>query len=88
MNSLPVVETDGALRGRVRAENAIGEGTVGEHVERIEAFVDREDSLDTALARSLLTEEGWVAVITGEHFLGTLTPAAIHRALRASLHQS
>jgi osmoprotectant transport system ATP-binding protein len=88
MNSLPVVDTEGALRGRIRAENAVGEGTVGEHVERIEAFVDREDSLDTALARSLLTEEGWVAVITGEHFLGTLTPAAIHRALRASLHQS
>ena len=87
MLSLPVVDGSGALCGRLRAENAAAEGTVGEHVERVEAFVDTEDSLDTALARSLLTEEGWVAVITGEHFLGTLTPAAIHRALRASLHQ-
>jgi osmoprotectant transport system ATP-binding protein len=88
MISLPVVAANGALRGRLRAENAAGEGTVGEHIDRVEAFVDEEDSLDTALGRSLLTEEGWVAVITGDHFLGTLTPAAIHRALRASLHNS
>jgi osmoprotectant transport system ATP-binding protein len=88
LDSLPVVDSDGSLRGRVRAQDMEQEGTVGEHVVRVEAWTDIRDSLETALARSLLTEEGWIAVLDGTRFLGSLTPSTIHRVLRASLHQA
>jgi osmoprotectant transport system ATP-binding protein len=42
--------------------------------------------LEIALARSLLTEDGWVAVLDGDRFVGTLDPSTIHQALRASLN--
>jgi osmoprotectant transport system ATP-binding protein len=85
--SLPVVDADGSLRGRLRAEDAHGpDDAVDGQVTRVEAWVDVTDSLELALARSLLTEDGWVAVLDGERFLGTLDPSAIHQALRASLH--
>ncbi len=84
--SLPVVDADGSLRGRVRAQDAEGDGEVGGRVVRVEAWVDAADSLETALARSLLTEDGWIAVLDHDAFLGTVDPSTIHRVLRASLH--
>jgi osmoprotectant transport system ATP-binding protein len=84
--SLPVVHDDGSLRGRLRAEDALGDGAVSSRLQRVEAWVDVTDSLEIALARSLLTEDGWVAVLDGERFIGTLDPSAIHHALRASLN--
>jgi len=84
--SLPVVDADGSLRGRLRAEDAGGDGQVAGRVVRVEAWVDITDSLETALARSLLTEEGWIAVLDGHAFLGTVDASTVHRALRASLH--
>jgi osmoprotectant transport system ATP-binding protein len=51
----------------------------------MDSWVEVDDSLQTALARSLLTEEGWVAVRSDGQFLGALHPDAIHRALRASM---
>jgi osmoprotectant transport system ATP-binding protein len=86
--SLPVVDVDGSLRGRLRAQDAEGDGEVAGRVVRVEAWVDVADSLETALARSLLTEDGWVAVLDHDAFLGTVGPSTIHRALRASLHDS
>jgi osmoprotectant transport system ATP-binding protein len=87
LDSLPVVDSDGSLRGRVRAEDVQSEGTVGEHIVRVEAWADIQDSLETALARSLLTEEGWIAVLDGTRFLGSVNPSTIHRVLRASLQR-
>ena len=86
--SLPVVDADGSLRGRLRAQNAQGEGEVGSRVVRVEAWVDLADSLETALARSLLTDDGWIAVLDRESYVGTVDPSTVHRALRASLHHS
>jgi osmoprotectant transport system ATP-binding protein len=83
--SLPVIDPDGSLRGRLRAQDAEGDGELGSRVVRVEAWVDVKDSLETALARSLLTEDGWIAVLDGACFLGTLTPSTVHRELRASL---
>ena len=86
--SIPVVDADGSLCGRMRAQDATGDGTVGPHVVRVEAWVDQADSLETALGGSLLTEEGWIAVLDGTRFVGSLTPSTVHRALRASLHRA
>jgi len=87
--SLPVVDTSGTLCGRLRAKDAVdGQAPsidVGAKTVRVEAWVDVHDSLETALGRALLTSEGWVAVLDGEHLLGTLTPEAIHRALQSSI---
>ena len=82
---LAVVDDDGNIRGHVRTENAQGDGLLTERMERVEEFVDVEDSLEVALAAMLLTEEGWVAVLAGSRFLGILTPEAVYRALRRSL---
>ncbi len=89
-SSLPVIDESGSLRGRVRAEDADGDGNaaVTSVARRVEAWVDVRDSLDTAMARSLLTEDGWIAVLDGARYLGTLSPATIHHALRASIHES
>jgi osmoprotectant transport system ATP-binding protein len=83
--SLPVVDGGGALRGRLRAEDAEGDGNVSERQTDVEATVNIEDSLDDALARTLLSDDGWIAVIDGSRYVGTVDPAAIHRALRVSV---
>jgi hypothetical protein len=49
--------------------------------------VDLHTALGDALARLLLTEEGRVAVTDGDRYLGTLSPAMIHHALRASTRE-
>jgi osmoprotectant transport system ATP-binding protein len=89
--SLPVVTGDGTLRGRIRALDVDGEDagraadpTVAGRTVPVEATVDVRDTLQSALARALLTEDGWVAVVDGSRLVGVLTPEAIHRALLAS----
>ena len=54
----------------------------------VDAQVDVSDSLEAALAQSLLTDDGVVAVISGHQILGTLHPDAIHRAVRESMKAS
>ncbi|MEZ5170917.1 MAG: betaine/proline/choline family ABC transporter ATP-binding protein [Acidimicrobiia bacterium] len=83
-----VVNGDTRLRGHVRAANADGSGTVGDHTERVEAWVSVDDFLENALARMLLTDYGWVAVVDGDEFVGVLTPEAIYQALRSSLEEA
>jgi osmoprotectant transport system ATP-binding protein len=85
LRSLPVVAPDGTLRGRVSAENAQGDGLVGERSVHSLARVDLSDSLEMALSRSLLTEDGRIDVTRGDRYMGSLQPSTIHRALRASL---
>lgn len=83
-----VVNGDTKLRGHVRAANADGSGTVDDHTERVEAWVSVDDFLENALARMLLTDYGWVAVVDGDEFVGVLTPEAIYQALRSSLDEA
>ncbi len=85
MDWVAVVDADGRLQGSVRpGEGGAGE-IVADHVERIEAWVPSDGSLQDALAAMLLTRGGWIAVIDGDRFLGVLTPEAVYRSLRQSL---
>jgi osmoprotectant transport system ATP-binding protein len=79
------VDRDGVLRGSVVLEHATGNGGVADHLERIEAWVPCTGHLQDALAMTLLTQAGWVAVLDGDHYLGVLTPEAVYRSLRRSL---
>ncbi len=82
---LAVVDGDGVLRGEITEDDADGTGIVSDHARRVEAWISVDDSLEAALAATLLTESGRVAVIDGDRFLGVLTPTTIHRALRNSV---
>jgi osmoprotectant transport system ATP-binding protein len=42
-------------------------------------------SLKTAFSRLLQADTGWVAVVDGASYLGVLTPATVHEALRRSV---
>ena len=85
MEWVAVVDAGGRLHGSVRCDDVAGDGTVADHVERIEAWVSSDGSLQDALAAMLLTRAGWVAVIDGDRFEGVLTPEAVYRSLRQSL---
>jgi osmoprotectant transport system ATP-binding protein len=80
-----VVDERGALRGHVRRDDASGDGVVADCARRVESFVDIGEPLEVALARMLLTEYGWVAVLDADAFVGVLTPDVVHRALRRSM---
>jgi osmoprotectant transport system ATP-binding protein len=82
-----VVGDDGVLRGYVDAARAVGEGTVVEHLQRVETWVPIDHDLQDVLATMLLTREGWVSVLDGDRFVGVLTPEAVYRTLRRSLEQ-
>jgi osmoprotectant transport system ATP-binding protein len=81
--SIPVVAPDGTLRGRVRAKDAEGEGRAVDRVVRVDAWVDVTDTLEHALANTLLSDDGWIGVLDGERYLGVLTPDGVYRSLRA-----
>jgi osmoprotectant transport system ATP-binding protein len=85
--SVPVVDASGALRGRVRAKNAEGEGTAADRLVRVDAWVDVRDTLEHALAHTLLSDDGWIGVLDGERYLGVLTPDGVYRSLRAVVDQ-
>ena len=81
--SVPVVDSAGVLRGRVRAKDAEGEGTAADRLVRVDAWVDLRDTLEHALANTLLSDDGWIGVLDGERYLGVLTPDGVYRSLRA-----
>jgi len=85
MEWVAVVDEAGRLHGSVARAAAAEDGLVAGHVERIEAWVPSDGSLQDALAAMLLTRSGWIAVIDGDRFLGVLTPEAVYRSLRQSL---
>jgi osmoprotectant transport system ATP-binding protein len=80
-----VVDAADHLRGSIGRHAVDGDGIVGNHVERIEAWIPSDGSLQDALAAMLLTRGGWIAVIDDDRFLGVLTPEAVYRSLRQSL---
>ncbi len=82
-----VVGDDGTLRGYVDQARAAGDGTVAEHLQRIETWVPIDQDLQDVLATMLLTREGWVSVLDGDRFVGVLTPEAVYQTLRRSLER-
>ena len=80
-----VVLADGALRGWIGVDRASGDGQVRDHAVRVDAWVPRTATLKRAFSTMLSQDAGWVAVLDGETYLGVLTPASLHAALRRSV---
>ncbi|MEU1279221.1 betaine/proline/choline family ABC transporter ATP-binding protein [Streptomyces sp. NPDC005805] len=83
-----VLDRAGALHGWVATEAlslAGGRGTVGDLARRMDAWVPVGAPLKQAFSEMLQHDAGWVAVLDGDRFLGVLTPAKLHEALRRSV---
>ncbi|MER5687164.1 betaine/proline/choline family ABC transporter ATP-binding protein [Streptomyces sp. NPDC002205] len=85
-----VLDRDDKLHGWIPAGTAPTEakGTVREHARRMEAWLPVGAPLKQAFATMLQHDAGWIAVIDKEstgRFLGVLTPARLHEALRRSI---
>ncbi|AJT65357.1 ABC transporter ATP-binding protein [Streptomyces chattanoogensis] len=89
-----VLDGDGSPYGWVPAE-ALAEGsgaltkgsggsTVREHARRMDARLPLGAPLRQALSAMLQHDAGWIAVLDGDRYLGVLTPARLHTALRRS----
>ncbi|MFE9251148.1 ABC transporter ATP-binding protein [Streptomyces sp. NPDC007088] len=82
-----VLDAEGALRGWIGAEHARADGVVGDRVRRMEAWLPVGATLKQAFSTMLQHDAGWIAVTDeseGGAFLGVLTPARLHEALRRS----
>ncbi|MBM7168385.1 betaine/proline/choline family ABC transporter ATP-binding protein [Streptomyces sp. G44] len=83
-----VLDGENNLHGWISAEHArVGDGTVRAHARRMEAWLPVGASLKQAFATMLQHDAGWIAVIDKDsegRFLGVLTPARLHEALRRS----
>jgi osmoprotectant transport system ATP-binding protein len=80
-----VVDEQDSLRGWIGADEAVGSGTVADRADRMDAWVPKHATLKEALATMLQWDAGWVAVLDRDLFLGVLTPATLHEALRRSV---
>ncbi|MFG2633847.1 ABC transporter ATP-binding protein [Streptomyces sp. NPDC048362] len=80
-----VLDTHGDLHGWVGIDELTPHGTVGEAVHRMTAWVPVGAPLKQAFGVMLQYDAGWVAVLDGARFLGVLTPAKLHEALRRSV---
>ncbi|NYI05689.1 ABC transporter ATP-binding protein [Allostreptomyces psammosilenae] len=82
-----VLDEAGGLHGWVSGQALPDGGTVRDHARRMDAWVPRDASLKQAFSTMLQHDAGWVAVLDGEggRFLGVLTPALLHAALRRSV---
>jgi osmoprotectant transport system ATP-binding protein len=80
-----VVDSDERLRGWIGRDQADGEGGVGDHTHRMEAWVPVGASLKQAFSEMLQYDAGWVAVLDRDRFVGVLTPDTLHAALRRSI---
>ncbi|MFE3598735.1 ABC transporter ATP-binding protein [Streptomyces sp. NPDC059096] len=87
-----VLNEDGELHGWIAADaparaGVAGSepGSVGDHARRMEAWVPLGSPLKQAFSEMLQHDAGWVAVLDGARFVGVLTPAKLHEALRRSV---
>ncbi|MES9526029.1 ABC transporter ATP-binding protein [Streptomyces capoamus] len=80
-----VLDRAGDLHGWVGAGELVAGGTVGELAHRMTAWVPVGAPLKQAFGVMLQYDAGWVAVLEGSRFLGVLTPARLHEALRRSV---
>ncbi|MGW2656333.1 ABC transporter ATP-binding protein [Streptomyces sp. NPDC001478] len=81
-------DTDAGRTGSGSGSGSGSGGTVREHARRMEAWLPVGASLKQAFATMLQHDAGWIAVIDAEEtgrFLGVLTPARLHEALRRSV---
>ncbi|MWA12669.1 ABC transporter ATP-binding protein [Streptomyces sp. BA2] len=83
-----VLDGENNLHGWISAEHAHGgKGAVRDHARRMEAWLPVGATLKQAFATMLQHDAGWIAVIDKDsegRFLGVLTPARLHEALRRS----
>ncbi|MGW2032779.1 MULTISPECIES: betaine/proline/choline family ABC transporter ATP-binding protein [Streptomyces] len=80
-----VLDTGGDLHGWVGVDELRAGGTVGDLAHRMTAWVPVGAPLKQAFGVMLQHDAGWVAVLDGARFLGVLTPAKLHEALRRSV---
>ncbi|GHE45951.1 ABC transporter ATP-binding protein [Streptomyces longispororuber] len=83
-----VLDAGGDLHGWVGVDEVTpaGEGaTVGDLAHRMNAWLPVGASLKQAFGVMLQHDAGWVAVVDGARFVGVLTPAKLHEALRRSV---
>ncbi|MFD7899860.1 ABC transporter ATP-binding protein [Streptomyces sp. NPDC059479] len=85
-----VLDSDDNLHGWISTDRtgSSASGTVREHARRMDAWLPLGASLKQAFATMLQHDAGWIAVIDKEEtgrFLGVLTPARLHEALRRSI---
>ena len=83
-----VLDSQDNLHGWISTDQTEASGTVREHARRMEAWLPVGASLKQAFATMLQHDAGWIAVIDKEEtgrFLGVLTPARLHEALRRSI---
>ncbi|MCX5387123.1 ABC transporter ATP-binding protein [Streptomyces sp. NBC_00083] len=82
-----VLNEGGELHGWVAAEelSLAGSGSVADLARRMEAWVPVGAPLKQAFSEMLQYDAGWVAVVDGARFVGVLTPAKLHEALRRSV---
>ncbi len=84
-----VLDRADRLHGWISAEAvASGEGAVRDRARRMDAWLPLGASLKQAFSTMLQHDAGWIAVLDGDsadHFLGVLTPAGLHEALRRSI---
>jgi osmoprotectant transport system ATP-binding protein len=78
-----VLDAERRLRGYLARSRAVGEGIVGDRLQRLRAWVRATDTLKDAFSEMLLYDAGWVAVLDGDdQFLGVLTPDSLYEASR------
>ncbi|MEU6371407.1 betaine/proline/choline family ABC transporter ATP-binding protein [Streptomyces sp. NPDC046931] len=80
-----VLDTAGDLHGWAGVDELAGGGLVGDHAHRMSSWVVVGAPLKQAFGVMLQHDAGWVAVLAGTRFLGVLTPAKLHEALRRSV---
>ncbi|MEV7289345.1 betaine/proline/choline family ABC transporter ATP-binding protein [Streptomyces sp. NPDC093252] len=80
-----VLDADGDLHGWVGLEELETAEDVGALAHRMNAWVPVGAPLKQAFGVMLQHDAGWVAVLDGSRFLGVLTPAKLHEALRRSV---
>ncbi|MFH8293100.1 betaine/proline/choline family ABC transporter ATP-binding protein [Streptomyces sp. NPDC018059] len=83
-----VLDGEGDLHGWVGVDEvalAGAGGTVGDLAHRMNSWVPVGAPLKQAFGVMLQHDAGWVAVLDGARFLGVLTPAKLHEALRRSV---
>jgi osmoprotectant transport system ATP-binding protein len=79
-----VLDDENRLHGWISADET-GAGTVADRARRMEAWVPVGANLKMAFAEMLQHDAGWVAVLDGDRYVGVLTPATLHEALRRSV---
>ncbi|MEU9243609.1 betaine/proline/choline family ABC transporter ATP-binding protein [Streptomyces shenzhenensis] len=80
-----VLDPHGDLHGWVGRDELAAGGTVDGLAHRMTAWVPVGAPLKQAFGVMLQYDAGWVAVLDGSRFLGVLTPAGLHEALRRSV---